>query len=365
MKKRLFLLIILLIACLLIPVSAAYAERAGDKPGDAADERSEGVDTPCEVQFVQYTGPWHDLFLSEGDRIAVISPSSLPSREQVDAVVNGLREWGYTPVEGKHVCEEVRTLGDCLEDLKWALEDPSVKAIFCVRGGYGASEVMDQLPEGLIASSCKLIIGYSDITVYHSAWTVAGLPSVHSPMSSTFTDLPEANAEAVKRLLQGEMPVYTCKNGLYYRTGKAEGVLIGGNLSTLTATLNTAYDCTAQGVPYILFLEDVGENLQHIHRYLTVLKHFDVLDRASGLIFGEWTEIPLLDEDDIDANSRGGDYKATADMITREFTGSLEIPVAFGFPAGHGKVNWPLLMGVKARLIVTEDSYRIEYPADP
>ena len=336
-------------------------ENTGREPGNTAAERSEGIDTPCEVQFAQYTGPWRDQFLSKGDRIAVISPSALPSREQVDAVVNGLREWGYIPVEGKDVCEEVRTLEDCLEDLKWALEDSSVKAVFCVRGGYGASEVMDLLPEGLIESARKLIIGYSDITVYHAAWTAAGLPSVHSSMSAAFTDLPEANAEAVKKLLQGEIPTYTCKNGSYYRTGKAEGVLIGGNLSTFTATLNTAYDCTAKGVPYILFLEDVGENLQHIHRYLTLLKHFGVLDRASGFIFGEWVGIPLLDGDDINGSSRGGAYQSTADMITREFTGSLEIPAAFNFPAGHGEVNWPLLMGVKARLTVTEDSYSIEW----
>ena len=113
----------------------------------AEDSQSyyEGVDTSCKVRFTPYAGSHRDMFLSEGDRIAVISPSALPSREQVDATVNGLRSWGYIPVEGKHVCDEVRSKEDCLDDLRWALEDPSIKAVFCVRGGYGASEVMDEM----------------------------------------------------------------------------------------------------------------------------------------------------------------------------------------------------------------------------
>lgn len=325
---------------------------------------SEGADTSCKVRFAPYAGSHRDMFLSEGDRIAVISPSALPSREQVDATVNGLRSWGYIPVEGKHVCDEVRSKEDCLEDLRWALEDPSIKAVFCVRGGYGASEVMDEMvlraPE-LIKSSRKLIIGYSDITVFHSAWTVAGLPSVHCSMSATFMDLPKKNANVEKQMLKGSIPAYVCKNGPHYREGEAEGILIGGNLSTFTSVLNTAYDATARQIPYILFIEDESENLQHIHRYLTILKHCGVLERASGIICGEWVDMPSIEESDYNGSSRGGKYKSVADMIVREFTQGLDIPVAFGFPAGHGKVNYPLLMGEKVRLTVDQKQFKIEW----
>lgn len=330
--------------------------------GAAPSTRSEGEDTPCEVRFTPYDGPRKDLFLSEGDRIAVIAPASVPRPGQVDATVSGLAAWGYVPVEGKHVREEIRTLENCIEDLEWALADPSVKAVFCVRGGYGASDVMDRIPAERIRSASKLIIGYSDISACHAAWTAAGLPSLHCSMSSAFTDLPEANAEAEKHILRGEIPAYTCQGSPYDRAGEAEGVLIGGNLSTLIATLNTAYDCTAMGIPYILFLEDVDEDLQHIHRCLTVLKHFGVLDRASGILCGEWIDRPLGAGDDHDGSSRGGLYSCAAEMIAREFTGSLDIPSAFGFPAGHGTVNWPLLMGAKARLVVTEDRFSVEWP---
>lgn len=336
----------------------------GRKPCGADGGWSEGDETPCETRFEQYAGPARSLFLSEGDRIAVISPSSFPDRRNVDATLSGLRAWGYVPVEGRYACGEVRTLENCLEDLKWALEDPDIKAVFCVRGGYGGSQVMDRLPKGLIGASPKLIIGYSDITVFHAAWTAAGIPSVHGSMSAAFTELPEANAEAERRMLRGEVPVYTCKGSPYDRTGEAEGILVGGNLSTFMETLNTAYDCTVRGFPYILFLEDDGENISHLHHYLTVLKHFGVLDRASGILLGEWTKMLFSDKDAPDGSSRGGVYVSAADMISREFTRGLEIPMAFGFPAGHGGVNWPLLMGAKAHLAVTDGSFRIEWPAD-
>ena len=258
----------------------------------AEETMSEGTDTPCEVRSTQYTGSFSSMFLSEGDTVAVISPSSLPSRKQVDAVVNGLKEWGYIPVEGKHVCEETRTLEDCKEDLLWALEDPSVKAVFCVRGGYASSEVMDDMALDSISSAGKLIIGYSDITVYHSAWTMAGIPSVHASMSAAFMDLPAPCRDAEQKMLRGELPAYTCPSTPLCRTGETEGILIGGNLSTFTSVIGTEYDSTKTDQPYILFLEDESENLQHIHRYLTILKHHGVLDRAAGIVFGEWADIP-------------------------------------------------------------------------
>ena len=337
------------------------------KEGKAAAESqsySEGVDTPCRIRFAPFDGPHPEMFLSEGDRIAVISPSALPEREQVDATVKGLRSWGYIPVEGKHVCEKVRSKEDCIEDMLWALQDPSIKAIFCVRGGYGAAEVMDEISMRaplLVESSRKLIIGYSDITVFHSAWAAAGLPSIHCSMSSAFTDMPEGNADVEKRILRGEIPAYVCKNGPYYKAGKAEGILTGGNLSTFTSVLNTVYDATARQIPFILFIEDTGEDLQHIHRYLTILKHFGVLKRASGIICGEWVDMPGIEEGDYSGNSRGGTYRSVADMISREFTNDLDIPVAFGFPAGHGEINYPLLMGVKTRLTVQQDQFSIEW----
>ncbi len=326
----------------------------------APEEISEGVDTVCEITgYTAYQGEHNSYFLSEGDKIAVISPSALPSREQVDATIKGLQEWGFEPVEGKYVCPETRTLDELLEDLEWALTSPEIKGIFCVRGGYGASDAMDAITLDMIEKAEKPIIGYSDITVYHSAWTVAGLPSVHACMSGTFTGLPEDCKEAQLQMMLGNIPSYKCETDEECISGEAEGILIGGNLSTFLACVNTYYDCTKTGEPYVLFLEDVGENITHIHRYLTVLDRMGVLDGASAIIFGEWTELPANGSGNF-GDVRGGTYQSVADMIRREFLSDSDTPVAFGFPAGHGDVNYPLLMGEKVHVNITGNSYTLE-----
>ncbi|MBQ7463511.1 MAG: DUF3089 domain-containing protein [Lachnospiraceae bacterium] len=322
---------------------------------------SEGDDTICEITgYTEYDDDGERFFLSEGDKVAVISPSALPSREQVDAVMNGLEEWGFEPVEGKYVCQETRTLDELTEDLTWALSDDEIKAIFCVRGGYGATGAMDTITEDTIKEARKPIIGYSDITVYHSAWTQACLPSVHACMSGTFTDLPDDCREAELQMMMGNIPSYSCSSNEAGIDGRAEGILIGGNLSTFTATLGTDYDSTLTDEPYILFLEEVGENIQHIHRYLTILKHAGVLDRAEGIIFGEWTELPANGSGNF-GDARGGKYESVADMIRREFLQDCDIPVAFGFPAGHADVNYPLLMGEELELSVSGSSFTLEW----
>lgn len=333
------------------------------KPKEAEQFLTEGVDTRCEVRYRPYRGARRGMFLAEGDKIAVIAPSALPAREQTDAVVNGLRKWGYVPVEGKHVRAATRTLDDVVEDLAWALQDPGTKAVFCVRGGYGASEVADRLPLASIKAANKLVIGYSDITVYHSAWTVAGVPSIHACMSGAFGDFPEKCREAEQKILRGEIPVYTCDHDGRCQQGNAKGILVGGNLSTFTTVIGAAYDCTKMGKPYILFFEDVGEDVRHLHRYLTILKHVGVLDQAAGIVFGEWTELPKSENDYL-GTSRGGAYQSVADMISRQFLPGISAPVAFGLPVGHGDVNYPLLMGEMAELRVGPKSFTLIPGAD-
>ena len=157
----------------------------------------------------------------------------------------------------------------------------------------------------------------------------------------------------------GNLPVYRCKSTEKCVSGEATGVLIGGNLSTFTSVLNTAYDCTQIDEPYVLFLEDVGENIQHIHRYLTILHHMGVLENAEAIVFGEWTDLPIDDGDY--AFTRGGAFVSVADMINREFLDDIDVPVAFGFPAGHGKINYPLLMGEKVHVTIYDYKYTIEW----
>ena len=321
---------------------------------------NEGVDTVCTVRAYHTCLDADSYFLHEGDKVAVISPSSYPSEKQRDAVMNGLKELGYEPVEGSFAAGETRTVEDIASDLKWALESPEIKGIFCIRGGSASSDVLDYMGLEPIKANPKLIIGYSDISTYLSAWTVTGNASLHAMMSAAFTDLSEDCFEVQKHMMQGEIPDYQCEGSPYDRQGTAEGILIGGNLSVLMTTLSTGYDPFQINEPYILFLEDTYEDMGHINRYLTVLKHMGVLDRAKGIIFGEWTGLSSVTNTNI-GNSRGGEFVSVADMISRQFLQDLDIPVAFGFPAGHGDNHYPLLFGRKAVLDVDKDSYTLKW----
>ncbi|MDO4538862.1 MAG: LD-carboxypeptidase [Coriobacteriales bacterium] len=354
----------LLLSCALFLPACAQTGSTSSSASSTQEETpetiTEGSDTAVSVSYAPYAGTHADLFLKEGDRIAVIAPSAIPSKEQVDATMEGLKSWGYVPVAGEHVYDQETTVDNIQKDLTWALEDNTIKAIFCVRGGYGATEVMDAMSLDLISSAKKLIIGYSDISVYHAAWRSAGLPSLHACMAATFgDDFPAECAEAEQKILRGEIPSYTCEGNKHNKAGEAEGVLIGGNLSTFVATLNTAYDCTQANEPYILFLEEIAENRAHIHRLLTILKNMGVLDNAVGIVFGEWADVPK--HEGFNGNARGGAFESVADMIDRQILADINIPVAFGFPAGHGKNNYPLLMGEIAKLSVSADKFTLSW----
>ena len=354
-QKRWKRIVFLLLSCLLgvLPCGRIQAEEYTEGPDDTY--------APFQITgYTDYAGGHAACFPKEGDRIAVVALSSIPSEEKVYATVEGLRQWGYVPVEGTYARAQIRTLDETVEDLVWALGDPDIRAIFCINGGYGSTEVLDALPDGLIASSEKLIIGYSDVTACLAAWSCAGLPSVHASMSAAFMELPYDCAEVERHMIKGEIPSYRCAGSGYDREGSAEGVLIGGNLSTVSAVLESAYDCTKTDQPYILFLEDIGEDIRHLHRYLTILKHHGVLENASGFVFGEWYN--MRPEDGVyDGASRGGYFSSVDDMISREFLADLDAPAAYGFPAGHDLINYPLLMGEKARLTVSDTGFTLEW----
>ncbi|MBR1508657.1 MAG: LD-carboxypeptidase [Eubacterium sp.] len=369
-KKRLKVAVsAMLISAVLAGCGSTVENKEGNADTQVVEETveeskifSEGVDTPIEVTgYASFKGTDADFFLKAGDKVAVISPSALPSRAQADAVIKGLTEWGYVPVEGKYVCTENRTLDNCKEDLEWALSDPEIKGIFCVRGGYASCEVLEALDRKLIARAKKPIIGYSDITACLSAWTREGIPSIHASMSAAFTDLPEECREVERKMLQGEIPKYKCTGSGYDRQGTAEGILVGGNVTIMMTVANTDFDCTKIDQPYILFLEDVECDYHQVHYGMTVLKNSGILENASGIILGEWIDTDPEPGDYI-GDSRGGKFSSVYDMIYRQFLKDLDVPIAYGFPGGHGEKNYPLLMGENVRLTVTEDSFTLEWP---
>ncbi|MCQ2334382.1 MAG: LD-carboxypeptidase [Paludibacteraceae bacterium] len=307
-------------------------------------------------------------YLKPGDTVVVFSPSALPSQEQVDATVAGLKEWGYVPVCSAHVIDSVRTLQDCYDDVMWALRHPTAKALYCVRGGWGSGEVMDLIPIDTIRNHPKLLIGYSDISAMHSAWTCAGIPSIYASMSAAFMDLPDTCVRYQKEIMQGKMPHYVFPGSEYNVPGEAEGILIGGNLSIYLMTMGTLYCSIYLDQPYIILLDDIGGYWQNALHDIYLFKHLGFLDRAEAILYGEWVDMKP-NESDYNGLSRGGMFTSVEDMIYREAHTSqtdirhdhVKAPTAFSLPIGHGYYNFPLRMGRKVHVKIDKEQVDLQF----
>jgi muramoyltetrapeptide carboxypeptidase len=293
-------------------------------------------------------------YLQPNNQIRIISPSGVINLEFIDGVKNTLTAWGLQVTEGEFASSEygrfAGTQEQRIEDLQNALDDPEVKAILCSRGGYGLSQIIDKVDFSRFVASPKWLIGFSDITILHNAITNLGIASIHGIMAKHLTELP-ANSDQVLRLkeiLFGELPSYAIPGHPLNRQGKAEGKLIGGNLSVIMGLRGSQYD-----LPYknnILFIEDIAEKPYHIDRMMQNLRFSGVLAKLSGLVVGQFTD---CEEDPL--------MKQTIAEIIFEAVSEYNYPVCFDFPAGHMDYNLPLILGTEAYLDVTSDAATLKF----
>ena len=297
-------------------------------------------------------------FLQPGDRIALISPSYHTPMENVDTAALILRDWGFEPVVGENVGKVylghyAGTPKERLADLQWALEDPSIKAILCNRGGYGTIRLVNMLPENIVRDNPKWLIGFSDITTLLGVCTRSGVMSIHGTMCSLLAKSKgvDMSSTLLRDILTGTIPEYELPPNPANIPGHATGTLVGGNLCTFSPILGTDADATL-GEDIILFIEEVEENMSHIDRLINTLLLNGVFDRCKGVILGEFT--------DCEANL---DFDSVEEMICSYLDG-YGIPVLCGFPAGHDSANLPLLMGAPVTLDVTETGSRLTFNVD-
>lgn len=293
--------------------------------------------------------------LQPGDKIALISPAYFTSKANVDTASAILRAWGFEPVLGPNVGKEylgyyAGTDQERLADLKWALKDKSIKAILCNRGGYGTIHLTRMLPLQTFAAHPKWLIGFSDITTLHGMANRAGVMSIHGTMCSLMAKshgLGMTNT-LLRDLLSGTVPQYEVPAHPLSIPGHAQGTLVGGNLSTFSPVLGTEADATLAG-GIILYIEEVEEDMSHIDRMINTLVLNGVFDRCQGVILGEFT--------DCEANLQ-------IDSVEELICGYLRdrhIPVLCGFPAGHGDVNLPLILGAPVTLDVRTDGATLRF----
>ena len=280
-------------------------------------------------------------YLQKGDTIAIVATARKNIDDNLKPAIEWLHNWGLEVVIGTTIGLDNNQLAGTDQeralDFQTQLDNPNIKAIWCVRGGYGTVRMIDLLDFTKFKQHPKWIIGFSDVTVLHSHLTTLGYQSIHGIMPISSKASAEAK-ETLKKALFGEPLLYNLPTDPANRFGAAKGILVGGNLSILYSLLGSpsAIDCTDK----ILFIEDLDEYLYHIDRMLINLKRNGCLQSLKGIVVGGMTK---MKDNDIP-------WGKNALEIIDDITKNLKIPVIYNFPAGHLADNRALIIGRQVRL---------------
>lgn len=296
-------------------------------------------------------------YLKKGDTIMILSPAGkVKDRTAVDPGIELANHWGLVVFFGNHLLSQDHTFAgtdqERLEDLQKALDDPSIKAIWAARGGYGTIRLIDDLDFSKFMAHPKWIIGYSDITVLHNKVHNLGYQSVHGQMPLTLNLEDPVQKESVQTLYQalfGKKLQYKIESSDHNRTGESTGQLVGGNLSLVYSMLGSDTNLSMGGK--ILFIEDVGEALYHIDRMMISLKRAGFFEKCEGVIVGDFKL----------KKNEGNAFGKTLEEIVLEAVEGTDFPVVFDFPAGHLEDNRALLLGAYAEMSVSKKRTRIRF----
>ncbi|OFZ63790.1 MAG: hypothetical protein A3D92_05955 [Bacteroidetes bacterium RIFCSPHIGHO2_02_FULL_44_7] len=286
----------------------------------------------------------HPPFLNEGDLIVIVAPAKAIEVEHVQFATAFLKDQGFEVMISAHCLGKAHYFSGSVEerrsDFQSALNDPTVKAILCARGGYGCVQLVDDLDWSVLEKTPKWIIGFSDVTVFHQRLHLLGHPSIHGTMPLNFsTNTERALSSLIQALTQ---PGYHLKADPHLMNvhGRAHGLLIGGNLSILYSLLGTNDQVNYS--ERILFVEDLAEHLYALDRMLYAFKKAGVLQQLAGFIVGGMT----------DMKDTAVPFGRSLEEIILEHVGSLGVPVVFNFPCGHVDDNLALRFGESVRLNV-------------
>ncbi len=304
--------------------------------------------------------------LKPGDLIGVVSPASPPNGEKKQGYNNGLsylQNKGYRVLEGQFVQNQQGYLAGTDEqrafDFNSMLNNPEIKAIFCSRGGYGTPRILEKIDYRAARKSPKIIVGYSDITALQLAlYSRSRLVTFSGPMVAI--DLNEGIHYFTDQFLWNIITNPSTLKIVFadldepvkiYSNGSAEGRLLGGCLSVISAMLGTKY--LPRFKNSVLFLEDVGEDLYKIDRYFAHLYYSGILKQINGLILGQFVNCSA---------STQNEAVSEFDQIISKYTKDLGIPVIGHIPYGHGKIKMTLPIGGKVKLDTLSGTLEIMEP---
>jgi muramoyltetrapeptide carboxypeptidase len=287
--------------------------------------------------------------LQAGDVIGMVCPAGSIPMERIQKCVETLTDWGYQvrlgqTIGGKHFTYS-GTDAERAADLQTMMDDPTVKAILCARGGYGLSRIIDTLDFTSMMAQPKWVIGFSDITVLHAALQKKGIMSIHGPMAAAFNKGPEGEPyiQAVKSILEGQKTTYTASTHSYNKLGTITAPMIGGNLCLITHLIGSQNSMDTNGK--ILFLEDIGEFHYNLDRMVIQMKNAGLFNNLAGLVLGGFT----------DMRDEPTDIGASAFEILQSHITEFNYPVCYDFPISHGLSNYPIKEGAIYQLNIQAD----------
>ncbi|MBL4746529.1 MAG: LD-carboxypeptidase [Flavobacteriaceae bacterium] len=295
-------------------------------------------------------------YLKKGDTIALLAPAGIlrAKKEVISKAVGVMESWGLHVMLGENIYRRhdhfAGTDAQRTQDFQAALDNPSIKAIWTARGGYGTVRVLDGLDYTKFKKNPKWIIGYSDITALHNQLHNLGFETIHGMMAVNFSSEPEvieATVATLKKAMFGEVLHYTLAPNMNNKEGEATGQLVGGNLTLLHCMLGSETSIDTSGK--ILFIEEVGEYVYHVDRMLQSLKRAGYFKHVNGVIIGDISRIRV----------NPTPFGKTVQQVILDNLKDLDIPVSFGMPAGHKDKNVALILGRKITLTVNEEGSKV------
>ncbi len=293
--------------------------------------------------------------LKKGDTIMILSPAGrIKDRTSMDAGIELANHWGLVVFFGNHLLAQDDTFAgtdkERADDFQKALDDPSIKAIWAARGGYGSVRVIDRLDYSKFLEHPKWIVGYSDITVFHNKMHELGVQAIHGQMPLTLDLNDPVQRESIVSLYQalfGKKLAYKISSSEKNRLGKSTGQIVGGNLTVLLSLVGSETDIDMNGK--ILFIEDIGEKLYRVDRMMITLQRAGYFKNCKGIIVG-----------DFDVHKDDGFGKSLESIILNATEGT-DFPIIFDFPAGHIDDNRAIIMGSYVDLKVTKKKTKVTF----
>lgn len=291
--------------------------------------------------------------LQKGDTVAIVATARKYTDNNLKPAIDLLHSWGLEVVIGKSIGLDNNQLAGTDEqraaDFQTQLDNPNIKAIWCVKGGYGTVRIIDLLDFTKFKQNPKWIVGFSDITVLHNHLNTLGYKTIHGIMPVTAPRATTEAKETLREALFNEKLSYEIASDPMNRIGTAKGELVGGNLSILYSLFGSpsAIDCHEK----ILFIEDLDEYLYHIDRMMMNLKRNGCLESIKGIVVGSMTK---MKDNDIP-------WGKNAVEIIEDVTKKYNIPVIYNFPAGHIQDNRALILGSTVSMGVTSEKSTLKF----